>query len=103
MRAIAWVVVLATALTASCGPRRPQPMTAFDGRLSDWSREILADSPEMASYAGVSEDEAGGAFDNRLDDRSAIAAEARRRLAAHGPNRLPEKTGPGPNRRRCGG
>ncbi|MBY0566255.1 MAG: DUF885 domain-containing protein [Hyphomonadaceae bacterium] len=53
-------------------------MTAFDGRLSDWSREILADSPEMASYAGVSEDEAGGAFDNRLDDRSAIAAEARR-------------------------
>jgi uncharacterized protein (DUF885 family) len=53
-------------------------MTAFDGRLSDWSREILADSPEMASYAGVSEDEAGGVFGDRLDDRSAIAAEARR-------------------------
>lgn len=78
MRAIAWVVVLATALTASCGPRRPQPMTAFDGRLSDWSSEILADSPELASYMGVSEDEAGGAFGDRLDDRSAIAAEARR-------------------------
>jgi uncharacterized protein (DUF885 family) len=81
MRSIAWVVVLALTLTASCGPRRPQPMTAFDGRLADWSREILADSPEMASSAGVSEDAAGGAFNDRLDDRSPIAFEARRSAA----------------------
>ncbi len=81
MRSIAWVVVLALTLTASCGPRRSQPMTAFDGRLADWSSEILADSPEMASGAGVSEDAAGGAFNDRLDDRSPIALEARRSAA----------------------
>ena len=81
MRSIAWVVILALTLTASCGPRRPQPMTAFDGRLADWSREILADSPEMASSVGVSEDAAGGAFNDRLDDRSPIAFEARRSAA----------------------
>ncbi len=81
MRKVAWVTVLALALTASCGPRGPQPMTAFDGRLADWSREILLDSPELASSAGVSEDDAGGAYNDRLDDRSAIGLEARRSAA----------------------
>lgn len=81
MRNVAWVVVVALALTASCGPRRPQPMTAFDGRLADWSREILADSPELASTAGVSADTAGGEYNDRLDDRSAIGLEARRSAA----------------------
>jgi uncharacterized protein (DUF885 family) len=56
-------------------------MTAFDGRLADWTREILADSPELATQAGVSEEEAGGPYNNRLDDRSPIAMEARRSAA----------------------
>jgi uncharacterized protein (DUF885 family) len=56
-------------------------MTAFEGRLSDWSREILADSPELASQAGVTEEAAGGRYVDRLDDRSAIAFEARRSAA----------------------
>jgi uncharacterized protein (DUF885 family) len=56
-------------------------MTAFEGRLSDWSREILADSPELAAQAGVSEEAAGGRYADRLDDRSPIAFEARRSAA----------------------
>ncbi len=71
----------ATLVVTACGPRRAQPMTAFEGRLADWSREILADSPELASQAGVSPEAAGGRYDNRLDDRSPVAVEARRSAA----------------------
>jgi uncharacterized protein (DUF885 family) len=82
MKLLAGMTALALALTAAaCGPRRPQPMTAFDGRLADWTRDILADSPELATQAGVTEEEAGGPYANRLDDRSPIAAEARRSAA----------------------
>ncbi len=56
-------------------------MTAFEGKLADWAREILADSPETASQTGVQEDAAGGVYTDRLDDRSAIAVEARRSAA----------------------
>src|SRR5262245_23335508 len=78
----ALALVLGLALWAgACGPQRPEAMTAFDGRLADWAREILSDSPELASQAGVSEDAAGGRFNDRLDDRSAIAVEARRSAA----------------------
>jgi uncharacterized protein (DUF885 family) len=65
----------------ACGPRGSEPLTAFDGRLADWARDILADSPETASAAGVSEDAAGGPYAARLDDRSALAVEARRSAA----------------------
>lgn len=81
MRSLAWVLALALVFTASCGPRGAQPITAFDGRLADWSRDILADSPELASSAGVSEEAAGGPYGARLDDRSALAVEARRSAA----------------------
>ncbi len=75
-------LALGASLTlTACGPRRPGPMTAFDGRLSDWTREILADSPELASLAGVSEAQAGGSFSARLDDRSPAAVDARRGAA----------------------
>lgn len=53
-------------------------MSAFDGRMSDWTREILADSPETATQAGASPSIVGAPFNNKLDDRSAIAVEARR-------------------------
>ncbi|MBK6702518.1 MAG: DUF885 domain-containing protein [Caulobacteraceae bacterium] len=81
MKPIRWAaaVVLGLTLAASaCGPRQAQPMTAFEGKLSDWAREILADSPETASQTGVQDDAAGGAYNDRLDDRSSIALEARR-------------------------
>lgn len=83
MKPIRWAfaVVLGLALVASCGPRQAQPMTAFEGKLADWAREILADSPETASQTGVQEDAAGGAYNNRLDDRSSVALEARRSAA----------------------
>src|SRR5690606_24019019 len=49
----AFAVVLGLSLAVSgCGPRQSQPMTAFEGKLSDWAREILADSPETASQTG---------------------------------------------------
>ncbi len=69
---------LAGAALASCGPRRPPPLGAVEGRLTDWARELLSDSPELASQAGVSEAIAGAPFASRLDDRSAEAVEARR-------------------------
>ena len=82
MRVLTWAAAFAVALTVgACGPRRPQPMTAFDGRIADWTTEILADSPELATQAGVSEEDAGGPFAHRLDDRSPVAAEARRSAA----------------------
>ena len=82
MRFAAWAMTLALVLTAAaCGPRRPQPMTAFEGRLNDWTLEILSDSPELATQAGVSGEAAGGAYNSRLDDRSALALERRRSAA----------------------
>jgi uncharacterized protein (DUF885 family) len=51
------------------------------GRLADWARDLLRDSPELAAQAGVSEDDAGGPYASRLDDRSAAAVEARRSAA----------------------
>ncbi|WP_395644826.1 DUF885 domain-containing protein [Terricaulis sp.] len=66
---------------ASCGPKGPAPLSAFDGRLDDWTQEILSDSPELAATAGVSEEAAGGAYAARLDDRSAVAVESRRSAA----------------------
>ncbi|MEJ0059920.1 MAG: DUF885 family protein [Terricaulis sp.] len=56
-------------------------MSAFEGRVEDWTREALRDSPELATRAGVSVEQAGGAYASRLDDRSAIAVEARRSAA----------------------
>ena len=77
-----WALALALGLAlAGCGPRASDPITAFDGRLADWARDILADSPETATVAGVSEQAAGGPYMARLDDRSAIAVEARRSAA----------------------
>lgn len=82
MKPFQWAAALAVGLVlAACGPRAAQPMTAFEGRLTDWARAILADSPELASHAGVSEDAAGGPYAARLDDRSPLAAEARRSAA----------------------
>jgi uncharacterized protein (DUF885 family) len=81
MRAIIGAVLTAGLALAACGPRQADPISAFEGRLSDWSREILADSPELASQSGVSEDAAGGPYASRLDDRSPVALEARRSAA----------------------
>jgi uncharacterized protein (DUF885 family) len=71
---------LALALSA-CGPQRPEPISAFEGRLNDWAQEMLADSPELASQTGVSVELAGGPYTRRLDDRSLTAVEARRSAA----------------------
>lgn len=81
MKPIQWALALSLGLIAACGPRQAQPLTAFDGRLTDWSRQLLSDSPELASQAGVSEAEAGGPYSARLDDRSPGAVEARRSAA----------------------
>ncbi|MES1200164.1 MAG: DUF885 domain-containing protein [Pseudomonadota bacterium] len=42
---------------------------------------MLADSPELASKSGVTPEQAGGAFESRLDDRSALAVDTRRSAA----------------------
>ncbi len=84
MKPIRWAFAVALGLAlavSACGPRQAQPMTAFEGKLADWAREILADSPETASQTGVQEEAAGGVYSDRLDDRSAIAVEARRSAA----------------------
>ena len=82
MRKFGWILLLTLTLgAAACGPSRPAPVSAFDGRLNDWTREILADSPELASQAGVPAEQAGGAYSNKLDDRSDMALQARRSAA----------------------
>src|SRR5690606_8834006 len=84
MKPFRWAFAVALGLThaaSPCGPRQSQPMTAFEGKLADWAREILADSPETASQTGVEENTAGGAYSDRLDDRSGVALEARRSAA----------------------
>lgn len=84
MRQAGWLLAalaLCTISLGSCGPRRPPPMSAFEGRLADWTSQILADSPELASQAGVSEAVAGGKFADRLDNRSLLAVETRRTAA----------------------
>jgi uncharacterized protein (DUF885 family) len=84
MKPFRWAFAVAMGLSlaaSSCGPGQTQPMTAFEGKLADWAREILADSPETASQTGVQEDAAGGVYSDRLDDRSAVAVEARRSAA----------------------
>lgn len=80
MKRIWAVVALGLALTG-CGPRGAQPMNAFDGRISDWTREILSDSPETATLAGAGIEAVGSAYNGKLDDRSALAVEARRSAA----------------------
>ncbi len=82
MRKFGWILGLTLLLgAAACGPSRPAPVSAFEGRLEDWTREILADSPELASQAGVAPALAGGVYNNKLDDRSDMAMEARRSAA----------------------
>lgn len=79
MRAI--VLLASLLLLAACGRGAVTPQSAFDGRVQDWTVELLRDSPELATRAGLGEDLAGIGFARRLDDRTP-AAEERRRAAA---------------------
>lgn len=82
MRPVKWIAAVALALAATaCGPRQAPAPTAYEGKLADWSREILRDSPELAAQSGVPEELAGGRYQDRLDDRSALAVMARRDAA----------------------
>ncbi|GAM98485.1 protein of unknown function DUF885 [alpha proteobacterium U9-1i] len=81
MRLAHWAWFGAVVALTACGPGANAPMSAFEGRLADWTQEILRDSPELASQAGVTAEIAGGPYADRLDDRSAIAVEARRSAA----------------------
>lgn len=75
------LVLLAGAGLAACGRAQTPPQTALDGRIEDWTREIFAESPELATRAGVGEDIAGRGFAARLDDRSGDAADRARGAA----------------------
>ncbi|MES1197102.1 MAG: DUF885 domain-containing protein [Pseudomonadota bacterium] len=83
MRPTAWAaaLVLAGIALTGCGRQGPEPLSAFEGRVEDWTHEILADSPETATRAGATAGDAGGPYANRLDDRSAIAVDSRRSAA----------------------
>jgi uncharacterized protein (DUF885 family) len=76
-------LILAVALTlaAACSPKAPPAQDAFDGFVDDLTRARLADSPELATRAGLGPDMSGVGFNAKLDDRSAEAV-ARRRAAA---------------------
>ncbi|MGE0828263.1 MAG: DUF885 family protein [Hyphomonadaceae bacterium] len=72
---------LAFVLLAACSPKeRQEPLSAFSGRVEDWTREIVRDSPELASDAALPADYAGP-YTDKLDDRSAAAEERRRARA----------------------
>ena len=77
-----WRSFWAPAAAAICGvvlvagcQQPPPSISAFEGKVSDWTQEFLEDSPELATRLGV--DGAPAA----LDDRSAIAQEIRRTAA----------------------
>ena len=74
-------VVLAALLLSACSPKLEKPTSAFDGFVDDATRAIVADSPELATRAGVGVDVAGVTFPAHLDDRSAAAVERRRGAA----------------------
>lgn len=66
---------------AACTPaERGDAPSAFAGRVDDWTREIVAQSPELATARKLPPEIAGN-YASRLDDRSA-AAEDRRRTGA---------------------
>ncbi len=72
------VPIVALAALLACAPQeRATTLTAFDGRLADWTRELAQDSPELATRAGLDADIAGD-YQRRLDDRSPAADERRR-------------------------
>ncbi|MBL8557868.1 MAG: DUF885 family protein [Hyphomonadaceae bacterium] len=74
--------LLAVALTlAACAPKADEPPSAFDGFIGDATREIVADSPELATRAGLGPELAGVGFKAMLDDRSAMAVDRRRTMA----------------------
>lgn len=77
-----WLAVLFLGFAvAACSPPQAPALSAYEGRLVDWSREILHDSPELAAQSGVPEELAGGNYRDRLDDRSPLALETRRGAA----------------------
>ncbi len=69
------------AALAACGPKTAPPPMAFDSLLDDFARQIVSDSPELATTAGLGGDLAGAGFAARLDDRSALAVDLRRSAA----------------------
>lgn len=74
--------LLAAALAlAACTPKADKPVSAFDGFIGDATREIVADSPELATRAGLGPELAGAGFKAQLDDRSAMAVDRRRTMA----------------------
>jgi uncharacterized protein (DUF885 family) len=76
------VLLLAAAIVlAACSPEAEKPMSAFDGFVADATAEIVRDSPERATRAGLPADLAGDDFKTRLDDRSATALDRRRTMA----------------------
>jgi len=68
-------------LLAACSPKLAEPPSAFDGFVEDATAAFIADSPELATRAGLSPEIAGAGFAARLDDRSTAAVERRRAAA----------------------
>ena len=71
----------AALLLAACSPQLEHPPSAFDGFVSDTTRALAADSPELATRVGLSADVAGPGLAAHLDDRSAAAVDRRRAAA----------------------
>jgi uncharacterized protein (DUF885 family) len=65
-------------LIAACSPAADKPPSAFDGFVDDLARQVVADSPELATRAGLGADIAGAGFAAKLDDRTAAAVDRRR-------------------------
>ncbi len=76
-----FVIFTALLVLAACSPQLEKPTSAFDGFVDDTTRAIVADSPELATRAGLSVDIAGANFAAHLDDRSAAALDRRRGAA----------------------
>ncbi|GAM98348.1 hypothetical protein U91I_01981 [alpha proteobacterium U9-1i] len=79
-RTLLGATAIGVAMAAGCTPRA-DGATQLNDILNRLSTQILRDSPETASSLGVSEEQAGGPFIDRLTDSSREGARARQTAA----------------------
>ena len=80
-RAVSTAALAGFAVAACQGKDAPQVPSLLEGRLADWTQDILSDDPELATQSGVAESVLGARFNDRLTGRGSAAAERRRTAA----------------------
>jgi uncharacterized protein (DUF885 family) len=80
-RTLLGATAIGVAMAAGCTPQAGGGATQLNDILNRLSTDILKESPETASSLGVSEEQAGGRYIDRLSDVSRTAARRRLEMA----------------------